>query len=449
MIQSNSPHSASGAVSSGMVSDLDRRPGPPWWMVPHLLVLALMVPLLTVAWLVPVEFHWDLGRPAKYLDFDAYVLGIAAVASFALGSFLASRGRIASGGLDLERAAASPALNRLFRNACWVLFGIAVAAYVIWFLPVARDPSILVDVLAGRWFERDIRDTVGTIPGLTTLVQAQVVYVTLLAVRWLYLPELRPSRMEKLGLLVIILLSILRNLIWSERIAMIEALVPVIVLFLRRPRWPTLTALAPVFGLACLFAFFAVFEYFRSWVAYYRFHYDSFLVFILARLSGYYITALDNGAGLVHEWSGLAGPLNTADWFWRLPWEIGQTSLLKALGLDALDSSAWLYWNASPEFNNTSGIYMPFLDYGAAGGIVFWFLGGMLTGMLFRRFACGRISGMLIYPSWFVGLLELPRILYLCEARYFPVIVIALAFIFIANVVAAGEERAVPQKRLL
>ena len=28
---------------------------------------------------------------------------------------------------------------------------------------------------------------------------------------------------------------------------------------------------------------------------------------------------------------------------------------------------------------------------------------------------------MLIYPSWFVGLLEMPRILYLCEARYFPV----------------------------
>ncbi len=432
-----------------MITDLEHRAGPPWWMAPHCLVAALMVPLLTATWLVPVEFHWDLDRAAKYMNFDAYVLGLAGVAAFALGSFLATRAHGAAGGLDLARMAASPSLARLLRNATWVLFVIAVAAYAIWFLPVARDPSILIDVLAGRGFERDIRDTVGTIPGVTTLVQAQVLYVTLLVMRWLYLPDSQPTRIEKFGLVAILVLSFLRNLIWSERIAVVEVIVPLAVLFLRRPRRPVLTALAPVFGFFCLLAFFAVFEYFRSWSAYYQYHYNSFLVFILARLSGYYITALDNGAGLVHHWGGLAGPLNTADWFWRFPVEIGQTYLAKVLGLDVLDASNWLYWNASEEFNNTSGLYMPFLDYGAAGGIIFWFLFGVLTGAIFRSFISGRLTGMLIYPSWFVGLLELPRILYLCEARYFPVIVMALVLIYIASVVAAGEERAVPLRRLL
>jgi hypothetical protein len=418
-------------------------------MAPHALVMALMVPLLTAAWLAPVQFHWELGRTAKYLDFNAYILGLAGVASFALGSFLVTRFAAGPSALDLDRVAASPSVCRLLRTATWALFGIAVAAYGLWFMPVARDPSILFDVLAGRWYEREIRDTIGTIPGVTTLVQAQVVYVTLLAVRWLYLPQARPSPAEKLALIVIFMLSLLRNLIWSERIAMIEVVVPLAILFLRRPRWPTLTALAPLFGFVALFCFFAVFEYFRSWLAYYQFRYDSFIVFILARLSGYYITALDNGAGLVGEWGGLAAPLNTADWFWRFPWEIGQTYLARVFGIDLVDHATWLYWNASPEFNNTSGIYMPFVDYGAGGGVAFWFLFGMLTGALFRGFAAGRLAGLLIYPSWFIGLLELPRILYLCEARYFPVLMIALGLVFLASVVVAGEARATPQRRLL
>ena len=181
-------------------------------------------------------------------------------------------------------------------------------------------------------------------------------------------------------------LALMRNFVWSERIAVIEFIVPLAILFLRKPRFPRLTALAPFFGFIGLFAFFATFEYFRSWSAYYKTQYDSFFVFILARLSGYYITALDNGAGMVRDWGGVFGPLNTADWFWRFPLEIGQTYLSRVLGLDVLQQSSWLYWNATEEFNNSSGIFMPFVDYGVAGGFVFWLLFGGLTGLIYRSF---------------------------------------------------------------
>jgi hypothetical protein len=168
---------------------------------------------------------------------------------------------------------------------------------------------------------------------------------------------------------------------------------------------------------------------------------------VLSRLSGYYITALDNGAGLVHGWGNLAA-VNTADWFWRFPWEIGQTFLARVLDLNLKDDS-WLYWNATPEFNNASGIFMPFVDFGKAGGVLFWFLFGLLTGVIYRGFVYGSFAGMLLYPSWFTGVLEMPRILYFCEARYFPVMVICLILIFVVHSVVSQEAPTVPRPRPL
>jgi hypothetical protein len=410
----------------------------------------IMLPLLTAALIVPIQFHWELGRMAKFMTFDTWLMAVGGVFSFAAGSWLGAHIGLPGPGLRIDDVAASPALCRLLHVLTWALFAIAVGAYALWFMPVVRDPSILLGVLAGRWHELQIRETIGTIPGVTTLVQAQIVYVTLLVFRWIYLPGSRPSRLEKGAVLIVLLLACLRNLIWSERIAVIELLVPAAVLFLRKPQYPRLTALVPVFAAMGLVIFFSVFEYFRSWSAYYQYKYDSFVVFILTRLSGYYVTALDNGAGLYKSWGGsIDAPFATADWFWRFPLEIGQTWLHVVLGLEKYQHAAWLYWNASPEFNNSSGIYMPFSDFGAAGGLLFWALLGLATGQMFRGFARGGVAGMLLYPSWFVGLLEMPRILYLCEARYFPVVVIIVAVVFVITTVAAQEARSVARRPLL
>lgn len=168
---------------------------------------------------------------------------------------------------------------------------------------------------------------------------------------------------------------------------------------------------------------------------------------MLSRLSAYYITALDNGAGMIRSWSNFAA-VNTAEWFWRFPVEIGQSFLGRALGLDLVSDDSWLYWNASAEFNNASGIFLPIIDFGKLGGLAFWFLFGLLTGVIYRGFITGSFAGMLIYPSWFVGLLEMPRILYLSEARYFPVLAICLPLIFLVQSLASLEMRTNPQQRL-
>ena len=76
---------------------------------------------------------------------------------------------------------------------------------MLWFAPLARDPSIVTDIFAGRGYERAVRDTIGTIPGITTLVQAQVPYVTLIALRWFYLPAIPLSRLEKLAFAIVLI----------------------------------------------------------------------------------------------------------------------------------------------------------------------------------------------------------------------------------------------------
>jgi hypothetical protein len=98
-------------------------------MAPYAGVIALMLPLLTAAWLAPVQFHQDLGRMAKYMDFGLYTLAFAGVFSFAFGAFLAAHTRPAASMLAMAQATASSAVCRLLKAVTWVLFGVAVAAY--------------------------------------------------------------------------------------------------------------------------------------------------------------------------------------------------------------------------------------------------------------------------------------------------------------------------------
>jgi hypothetical protein len=44
-----------------MVQELETPVAPTWWMAPYAGAIALMLPLLTAAWLAPVEFHRELG----------------------------------------------------------------------------------------------------------------------------------------------------------------------------------------------------------------------------------------------------------------------------------------------------------------------------------------------------------------------------------------------------
>ena len=92
----------------------------------------------------------------------------------------------------------------------------------------------------------------------------------------------------------------------------------------------------------------------------------------------------------------------------------------------------------NPEFNNYGGVASPFVDLGIVGGLLFFLLAGMLSGVLYRSLREGRIWGLLLYPLFVLTMLELPRYFYLGQGRATPGLV---ALVVVALLVNRGRRR--------
>lgn len=107
---------------------------------------------------------------------------------------------------------------------------------------------------------------------------------------------------------------------------------------------------------------FIVNEYHRSWQTYYINIYDNIFDFAIERLALYYSTALYNGAGILSilGW-GNGHPMYTFDWPMHFP-VIGQR--FKPLLDSSADFDSFLNRHVDPKFNNPSGIFDHFYEWG-------------------------------------------------------------------------------------
>jgi len=48
-----------------------------------------------------------------------------------------------------------------------------------------------------------------------------------------------------------------------------------------------------------------------------------------------------------------------------------------------------------------------------------------LSGILFQAYVYSQYIGVIIYPVWYFGILELLRIFYWGDSRFFPVVVVS------------------------
>jgi oligosaccharide repeat unit polymerase len=231
----------------------------------------------------------------------------------------------------------------------------------------------------------------------------------------------------KLG--IVVGLAVLRALLNSERFALIELAVPFAVCSLAlRPRISKFARvalnLAPPVGLIALFLLFTGFEYFRSWTNYYAGRDLSLWEFGAIRLLGYYVTSFNNGAYFLNRLDPLNAPYFTLHFLWGFPLS---SPVIKRLFPDPLldSSDKWFYFpfleaDANVEFNNADGMLFPLMDYGIAGGLIYWLLIGVLCGLIYDAYRRQALSGLLLYPMLYLGLLELPLALYWGEGRAFP-----------------------------
>lgn len=405
-----------------------------WWLNPMAVFGAAGVLIGVAAFAIPEPLFRTYWRMPKFFDTDGLLVTLACVAVFGFGAVLATR--------LFTRAAASlrqlPAVPDIPDGFLTLLFNISVAlcilGYVIWLgLAIQRGItlSIVTDIAKGeKGAMYDARFTyLPTVGGVTTLTQfgtAAGILGVLLGCRigW---KRVAPK------LLIMFALAGARALLNSERFALVELAVPMLVIFLRlrylsARRIPgpvrVLIAAAPPLGMAALFFLFTGFEYFRSWSNYYSGRDLNLWQFGGIRLLGYYVTSFNNGAFLIRELGPLHAPYFTLRGLWRFPLT---APIFDRLYPDPMFATAdqWFYFPfleaaGNLEFNNADGMLFPLMDFGIAGGLIYWLMAGLACGILYYLYLLSSPAGLLLYPIVFLTLLEAPLALYWSEGRALP-----------------------------
>jgi oligosaccharide repeat unit polymerase len=415
-----------------------------WWLHPAVAFsLPVMIAGIT-AYGTASSSYLSFWRTPKYFDLSCLGLLFAIVIVFASGCLLGGarrRGNTCQASTDWTLGVRWQSVRVLF-NLC---FALTIFAYAVWFLVAVKNGlrlSAISDVLSSAGSASDdLRlEHLKTIPGVTTATQFGLAVVAL----GVPLGAVTGWRRIRWQLLTVFSLAFIRSFLNSERLAIIELLVPFIVSFISfRPpatrRAHRVIQAVPLFGPVALFLFFAGAEYFRSWSSFYSNRESSFWSFVGLRLMGYYTTALNNGALLWRVHNPLSYRLEpvTLDFIWRFPFmDQVLPSVMPFFGIPAQVSdyrySALLQASANPELNNPSGVFGPIVDYGVAGGLLYWLLSGLICGFLFKQLKLHKTSGMFLYPLLYIGLAEASRILYWSEGRLFPamfLLVISVSFI--------------------
>ncbi|WGS47444.1 oligosaccharide repeat unit polymerase (plasmid) [Burkholderia sp. JSH-S8] len=308
-----------------------------------------------------------------------------------------------------------------------LVFALALAGYLVMMSGVLAQPALLIAFLRGGASAFDLLELKGRVVGLSTLTQATSAYVALYF--YIYRTRTRRFNRHKLYFVALAILTLLRSFIFAERLAVIEMVLPCVLMiarFRRGPRRSVWVSLAPFAAIPLLVGFFIANEYNRSWETYYVNLYENIVDFALERLGLYYSTALNNGAGILSILGWGAGhPMFTFDWLIRFP---GIGGLFQPL-LDSGDSiNVFLNGYADPEFNNPSGIFVHFYEWGWFGLLVAAFV-GWVFGSSFAGWRAGSGFWCCAHAVLYVSLLEILRIPNLFSGRNFvPLLLLFVVF---------------------
>ena len=427
-----SPVMSSGSDDERSAPDTPGRGGPRefgiWWLSPPG-ALTLVVPVtLIMAWLLPSGIYQSKWRTQKALtDGFVWVLAVGALTLilFSLLPLVWRRNQASA----LWPSLGSDQLHRLGAAGTFIfrltLFGY-LALLLVGFARGARPSDFLQVLVSQNNLSGSLKQLFAPVSGITSFTQLGIAYAVVGTVLVLTLPNARNIR----RLAVVLLLGLLRAFFLSERLAVLELLVPMVAigamwaLVRGSVRLRTVIQFAPVFLIPMVAGLFSLFEYSRSWVWYRENGASSFLSFAVDRFGGYYATAYNNGQ-ILYTYQSVPGrlPYRSIEGFWSAPGieQLGLYDLLEQARYPPASEVFALHGN--PEFNNPCGLCDPFVDWGSVGGWVFLACVGFLIGLGYLGFVSGRPTGLLTYPPMITGLYEIPRYIYWTAGRALPAIV--------------------------
>jgi oligosaccharide repeat unit polymerase len=403
---------------------------------PLALVALMYVPLLALfAATSPSIFSGEF-LSVKHLTTTSFAYFTAAIFLFACGAALGGRMPLRR---PLRHAFEQSAREDGYRVARLAPFLhatmlVAALAYLTWFaVGVARagGPSAFITT----WLDNPFAvktELLRTIPGVTTLTQLSVAAVPL-ALAFGLLG--RGGKLRGLAVLLVVLATA-RSFLFSERLALLEVVVPILYLLLseRRVTVPKALLYSLAAGTAILVVFTAA-ELRRTYVYSHNFSVPR----VTARFLGYYLTSIDNGSTIIDEYPAATPFANTGQILWRFP----GVSAVDASDLPPLGTVSLRYtdlfgvdpdpfWREAFAEQGLNYEYNVFTTPGFLAADFGWFalplflLLGLYSGALYRRARTSPLHRAL-YAVWFVGLLEFMRIFYFLNTRVFPAYLVFMA----------------------
>ena len=401
-----------------------------WWVSP-VGALLMVIPLsLIVAVQIPDSDYRFFYKVPRVIGVSQAELFLASAGMLAIGTLLPLAFRITRPKPNWPTLPG--AQLSVLMKAETIAFRLTVLGYLLLgALGVSRgaSPSLLLNSFTSQDnYTGQLKILFAPVAGVTSLTQIGIAYVVIAGIVLCH----GRSPLVVRRLVIVLVLGLLRSYLLTERLALLELVVPLLAIgatrLRQRPRRSGFLPFAPILALPVLLVIFGAFEYSRSWVFYRTRTTLSFPQFVVNRLAGYYATSYNNGAlqlAQPHDANRL--PYNSIEAFWTAP-GISQLDLYHRLtgenGADLLTRTLAQYGN--PEFNNPGGLAVPTIDFGRVGGAVFFLVAGLLVGLAYRSWVSGQPVGLLAYPVLFTGLLELPRYLYWTQGRVFPAMVFLL-----------------------
>jgi hypothetical protein len=197
-----------------------------WWLHPQVSIIFLALPILIISYLVPEATYVTLFQTSKYIDSGFFIASLVIYLSFLVGTWF----RVSSG-----KGSQEIDLISYCRFFVWPLFGLTLFGYLVWFSysvinagGLGQIATIVNDLLFGSsagYSDYVKEEFFRTIPGVTTIAQLGILYVTVEAILWVKDDSQRRVAVFRFSAIAAVTLT--RVILNSERLSLIELAIPI------------------------------------------------------------------------------------------------------------------------------------------------------------------------------------------------------------------------------
>lgn len=413
-----------------------------WWLNPMWLFVILEIIVIMSYSMSNTQFVIEYKTP-KYITINHIILYILVFIFFSIGYLISQRKKIIVNKkwkLNKNVMLSMTTLKKIYRILSFIYY----LSYIIWFANFIRIHGFMAIFYSFSStqmmkFMYIFKNNSGQIAGITSFTEVALVLVPLGE----FIKSKNISKKEKkrlnINLLCIIIISIIRSILFSERLAIIAVVSTyfAIKVYLNyNEKKKILYILMPIFFVLSLFIVFGLFEYSRSWLTHYEKTgiYSNYIEFVYKRVIGYYSTAINTECMFVTKGKISIIPYWSIETIYELPIVGDVFNSLRGVDISILYKNL-LYNFANEEFNNPGGMLALYKDF----GIFFFFFEivfGYFYGCCYKLFLNKNFYGMLFYPTFFYALVDLPRYYVFGSTR---ILVVFIVFILIKYFVKKNE----------